>query len=112
MLNARARARSRGSPCTPPQLAQSQGAEGQWPGEARISGRAIPAAPIEGPDGDRFRADIAEVVHTRLNEEATKLVVQWCTPGHGIAKDRPRLTVEAGPGPGHERDRAGESPRF
>jgi hypothetical protein len=28
------------------------------------------------------------------------------------AKDRPRLTVEAGPGPGHERDAAGESLRL
>src|SRR5512144_1375647 len=38
------------------------GAEAQWPGEAKISGRAIPAGPTsDGPSGDRFNADIAEV---------------------------------------------------
>ena len=62
-----------------------EGSEAQWPGEAKISGRAIAAGPItEGPDGDQFRADIAEVVHTHLNEEATTLVVEWWTPTHGL----------------------------
>jgi hypothetical protein len=63
-----------------------EGSEAQWPGEAKISGRAVPVGPIKGPDGDRFHADIAEVVHTRLNEEATMLVVEWWTPGHGLRK--------------------------
>jgi hypothetical protein len=61
-----------------------EGSEAQWPGEAKISGRAIYAGPTtEGPDGDLFYADIAEVVHTHLNEEATMLVVEWWTPTHG-----------------------------
>jgi hypothetical protein len=64
-----------------------EGSEAQWPGEAKISGRAIAAGPItEGPHGDRFRADIAEVVHTHLNEEATMLVVEWWTPTHGLRR--------------------------
>ena len=64
-----------------------EGAEAQWPGEAKISGRAISAGPItEGPAGDRFQADIAEVVHTHLNDEATMLVVEWWTPKHGLRK--------------------------
>jgi hypothetical protein len=64
-----------------------EGSEAQWPGEVKISGRAIAAGPItEGPDGDRFHADIAEVVHTHLNEEATMLVVEWWTPTHGLRK--------------------------
>jgi pyridoxamine 5'-phosphate oxidase-like protein len=64
-----------------------EGAEAQWPGEAKISGRAISAGPItEGPDGDLFRADIAEVVHTHLDEKATMLVVEWWTPAHGLRK--------------------------
>ncbi|MCW2933600.1 MAG: pyridoxamine 5-phosphate oxidase [Actinomycetia bacterium] len=69
-----------------------EGAEAQWPGEAKISGRAIAAGPVtegpvtEGPDGDRFRADIAEVVHTHLNEKATVLVVEWWTPAHGLRR--------------------------
>ena len=64
-----------------------EGAEGQWPGEAKISGRAMPAGPVtEGPEGDRFRADIVEVVHTHLNEEATMLVVEWWMPTHGLRR--------------------------
>jgi hypothetical protein len=64
-----------------------EGAEAQWPGEAKISGRAIAAGPVtEGPDGDRFLVDIAEVVHTHLDEKATMLVVEWWTPAHGLRK--------------------------
>jgi hypothetical protein len=64
-----------------------EGAEAQWPGEAKISGRAIAAGPItEGPDGDRFQADIAEVVHTHLNDEATLLVIEWWTPTLGLRR--------------------------
>lgn len=64
-----------------------EGAEAQWPGEAKISGRAVPAGPVtDGPEGEKFRADIAEVVHTHLNPEATMLVVEWWTPAHGLRK--------------------------
>jgi hypothetical protein len=64
-----------------------EGSEAQWPGEAKISGRAIAAEPVtEGGGADRFRADIAEVVHTHLDEEATLLVVEWWTPSHGLRK--------------------------
>lgn len=62
-----------------------EGSEAQWPGEAKISGRAIAAGPIiEGSDGDRFHADIVEVVHTHLNKGATKLVIEWWTLTHGL----------------------------
>ena len=57
-----------------------EGAEAQWPGEAKIAGRAL------GEDGDRFRADVAEVVHTHLNAAATLLVVEWWTPAGGLRK--------------------------
>jgi len=59
------------------------GNEAQWPGEAKISGRAIPTGP-PGPDGDHFTADITEVVHTHLDPAATKLVIDWWTPEHGL----------------------------
>jgi len=63
------------------------GAEAQWPGEAKISGRAIAAGrTTKGPEGDRFHADIAEVVHTHLNDKATMLVVEWWTHTHGLRK--------------------------
>ena len=64
-----------------------EGSEAQWPGEAKISGRAITAGPTtKGPDGDRFHADITEVVHTHLDEKATVLVVEWWTPRHGLRR--------------------------
>ncbi len=64
-----------------------QGAEAQWPGEAKISGRAIKVGQLtEGSDGDRFSAEITEVVHTHLNEKATMLVVEWWTPTDGLRR--------------------------
>jgi hypothetical protein len=62
-----------------------EGAAAKWPGEAKISGRAIASGPSdEEAAGDRFHAEIAEVVHTHLNEPATMLVVEWWTPTHGL----------------------------
>ena len=62
-----------------------EGSEAQWPGEAKISGRAVTAeATTKAPAGDHFHADIVEVVHTHLNPEATMLVVEWWTPTHGL----------------------------
>ena len=59
------------------------GAEAQWPGEAKIAGRAV----LTGTDGaDSFRADITEVVLTHLDEQATRLVVQWWTPQRGLQR--------------------------
>ncbi|MFI5039168.1 MAG: pyridoxamine 5'-phosphate oxidase family protein [Solirubrobacterales bacterium] len=64
-----------------------EGSEAKWPGEAKISGRAIAAqSGNERSDSDSFRADIADVVHTHLNEAATMLVVEWWTPTHGLRK--------------------------
>lgn len=64
-----------------------QGAEADWPGEAKISGRAIAADRVsEGAGSDRFRADILTVVHTHLDEKATLLVVEWWTPTDGLRR--------------------------
>jgi hypothetical protein len=59
------------------------GEEAAWPGEAKVSGRALASS---GPDGDRFRADVEAVVHTHLDEKATMLVVEWWTPAGGLRK--------------------------
>ena len=65
----------------------AEGSEAQWPGEAKISGRAIGSGPItQGTGGERFQVDITEVVHTHLNETATMLVVEWWTPTHGLRR--------------------------
>ncbi len=64
-----------------------EGNEAAWPGEAKISGRANHVGPItEGPEGDLFHADISEVVHTHLDEAATRLVVEWWTPRQGLRR--------------------------
>jgi hypothetical protein len=59
----------------------AEGSEARWPGEAKISGRAVHAAPMtEGPAEDLCHADIAEVVHAHLNPKATMLVIERWTP--------------------------------
>jgi hypothetical protein len=64
-----------------------EGREAEWPGEAKIAGLAIAAGAIaDGPEGDLFRADITEVVHTHLNEAASLLVVEWWTPSGGLKR--------------------------
>jgi hypothetical protein len=65
-----------------------EGKEAEWPGEAKIAGRAVFTGPIEAPEdapsGDMFLADISEVVITRLNPEATLMVIESWTPGRGL----------------------------
>ena len=61
------------------------GQEAAWPGETKIAGRAV-VVRGSGTGGDRFRADITEVVHTHLDPEATLLVVEWWTPERGLRK--------------------------
>jgi hypothetical protein len=64
-----------------------EGSEADWPGEAKISGRAVAVGrTTEGPDGDHFRADISEVVHTHLDDRATMLVIEWWTPTNGLRR--------------------------
>jgi hypothetical protein len=69
-----------------------EGKESEWPGEAKIAGRAILARPemtdeaSEQPEGDLFVADILEVVITGLNADATKLVVESWTPERGLRR--------------------------
>ena len=61
------------------------GKEAEWPGEAKIAGRAVLAGPIgEGDAGDLFVADISELVIIRLNPEATLLVIESWTPQRGL----------------------------
>ena len=74
-----------------PTFHPEEGKENDWPGEAKIAGRAIPASPVTTevnvqPDGEMFTADITEVVITALNAEATKLVIESWTPDRGCRK--------------------------
>jgi hypothetical protein len=66
--------------------------ENNWPGEANIAGRAVPAGAVttdeagEQPDGGTFIADITEVVITALDAEATRLVVEPWAPERGLRR--------------------------
>ncbi len=73
-----------------PTVHPEEGKESDWPGEAKIAGRALPAGPppatggVDDSAGVLFVADITEVVLTGLNPEADKLVVQWWTASRGL----------------------------
>jgi hypothetical protein len=75
-----------------PTVHPEEGKEAEWPGEAKIAGIARSAGALtaddaaEAPDGELFTADVTEVVITRLNDEATQLVVEWWTPEHGLRR--------------------------
>jgi hypothetical protein len=75
-----------------PTFHPEQGKESEWPGEAKVAGRAVPAGSVgvgdagEQAGGEMFFADIAEVVITCLNPEATKLVVESWTPAGGLRR--------------------------
>ena len=64
-----------------------EGKESEWPGEAKIAGRAAALPQTEEqPDGEMFIADITEVTITGLNAEATKLVVESWSPELGLRR--------------------------
>ena len=75
-----------------PTFHPEEGKEGDWPGEAKVAGRAIASGPVtpgDGSDpseGEMFVADITEVVVTGLDDAATKLVVEWWTPEGGLQR--------------------------
>jgi hypothetical protein len=56
-----------------------------WPGEAKISGRAllVDAPATGGGTAPLVRIDISEVVFTHLNEQGDRLVVESWHPGGG-----------------------------
>jgi hypothetical protein len=58
-----------------------------WSGDAKVSGRAVRTGPLaEAPEGAGFRADIAEVVRTRV--EGDELVVELWRPGRPLHQVR------------------------
>ncbi len=63
-----------------------EGSEAQWPGEAKIAGQAVSTSISSSSEGDTFRVDIVEVVHTHLNEVASMLVVESWTPVRGLRR--------------------------
>jgi hypothetical protein len=74
-----------------PTFHPEEGKEGEWPGEAKVAGRAVRAGAVgaegsEAPEGELFVADLDEVVITGLDDAATMLVVESWTPTRGLRR--------------------------
>ena len=67
-----------------PTVDPPQDAPQTWGGEAKLSGVAV-EVPVEGA-GHRFRVDLLEVVHTRVDGDSL-LVTAW-HPGRGLERHR------------------------
>ena len=58
-----------------------------WPGEAKVSGRAVRVEPAgEETSGEMFRADLDEVVLTRLTEAGDRLLIEIWHPGQPVRR--------------------------
>lgn len=65
-----------------PSVDPPMGAPAGWSGEAKVAGRAVLAGDAEGDDsGQRFRADLDEVVVTKLTEAGDRLLIETWRPG-------------------------------
>jgi hypothetical protein len=71
-----------------------EGHPASWPGEAKVSGRAVSGRAAPGPsngagpsDADWFRVDLSAVVITRLSEAADHLVVESWSPERGYRQE-------------------------
>ena len=53
-----------------------------WPGEAKVAGRAVRVGDLDGEtSGELFRADLDEVVLTRLTDAGDRLLIEVWRPG-------------------------------
>jgi hypothetical protein len=53
-----------------------------WSGEAKVAGRAVLVGDLEGEvSGQAFRADLDEVVLTRLTDAGDRLLIEMWRPG-------------------------------
>jgi hypothetical protein len=59
-----------------------------WPGEAKVAGRAVLVGDIDGDEasGQLFRAEIDEVVVTKLTEAGDRLLIELWRPGQALRR--------------------------
>ena len=70
------------SPCTGPRFDPPEGNPSGWPGEAKVAGRAVLVGDLEGDTpGQLFRADLDEVVLTKLTDAGDRLLIEVWRPG-------------------------------
>jgi len=65
-----------------PTVDPPEGQPSEWPGEAKVAGRAVLVGELEGETtGQLFRAELDEVVLTRLTDAADRLLIEVWRPG-------------------------------
>lgn len=68
-----------------PTVDPPEGDETSWPGEAKLAGVAVEVPPDDPKDtSHRFRIDLSEVVHTRVDEKGQALLITSWHPGRGL----------------------------
>jgi pyridoxamine 5'-phosphate oxidase-like protein len=65
-----------------PTVDPPEGHPSGWPGEAKVAGRAVLVGDLEGETpGQLFRAELDEVVLTRLTDAGDRLLIEVWRPG-------------------------------
>ncbi len=65
-----------------PTVDPPEGQPSGWPGEAKVAGRAVLVGDLEGETpGQLFRAELDEVVLTRLTDAGDRLLIEVWRPG-------------------------------
>src|SRR4051794_3248789 len=65
-----------------PTVDPPEGDPSGWPGEAKVAGRAVLVGDLEGETpGQLFRAELDEVVSTRLTDAGDRLLIEVWRPG-------------------------------
>ena len=78
-----------------PTIEPPEGAPHEWPGDAKVAGRAVEMPPGEGgtSTASLFRVDITEVILTYVGDPADHLVIESWHEGRGYT--RPSAPPEA-----------------
>jgi hypothetical protein len=70
-----------------PTVDPPEGQPSGWPGEAKVAGRAVVVGDLEGDtSGQLFRAELDEVVLTRLTDAGDRLLIETWRPGAPIRR--------------------------
>jgi hypothetical protein len=70
-----------------PSVDPPEGDPSGWTGEAKVAGRAVLVGEVEGEtSGQLFRADVGEVVLTRLTEAGDRLLIEVWRPGEALRR--------------------------